>query len=231
MRNETAKSNRMDGHLQELTKAAKLAYQSIVARIDKKDHIPWGDLLAVKANQVKYFMQAIYDYAGLLAATRFFKKHKEPKLASQAEDLATKLRVGLTSFWQKKDGQFAWALSSEGYSSQLSTIYPHGKANLYGLAWVYPEKNELWKRLSEKDWSNSDNTKTPDKPKLNVDRGLPEWWMIACNTESRKKEFQQWRNQLIQEMLLFTRYNTDIERLGESLLTLLEGKKWLITSE
>lgn len=91
--------------------------------------------------QVKFLMDNVEVSAGLAAAARFFAADGLKEEAKRVLAKAAALEKGLEKFWGVKEkGRFAWALHPDGkYDGGLDKLYPHGLAQLFGVAFVRAE--------------------------------------------------------------------------------------------
>lgn len=121
-----------------LRDAAKRSHECIRALADRD-----GLTFAKPDYKVKYLMDNIEVEGGLLAASRVFAALGDPARAKAATGQAEQIARGLKKYWEAKDEKrFAWALHPSGqYDGGFAALYPHGLAQLFGCAFLAPERD------------------------------------------------------------------------------------------
>lgn len=192
--------------------AARRAMQCLAAVTDESDGLTW----AKPDYQVKYLMDNIEVYAGMRSAAFLFAETGNEKLAKTAKDQAAKIAVELPKYWQPNENLFAYALHPNGdYEGGLQERYPHGLAQLFGLAFVAPTKTAAWEAV---------------KKKFKPDNGAlaamgPERWLTGA-TPIGGNDLKVWRGNVVKEATRFDRRSIYIYRPAVAALTLLEGVNW-----
>ena len=207
----------------ELRPAAELAFRSIESRIDAGDGLPWNDDTALSKERTKFFIGAVEDHAGLVAAKYLFPELGAAKQAEKAEVLADRLGKAVADCWREKDGRFTIYRMDGGDTAPLEKLYPDVRANLVGLAWVRPGARKLRDQLQTEFGKKIDHGQIADAP--------VEWWFFASVTDDHKEEHQKWRDRAVSEALLFTPNSVYVDRPALMLLALYEGNGWLFPTK
>lgn len=190
---------------------------SAIKSLQEKDGLTW----AKPDYRIKYLMDNIETYSGLLAAERLFEAIADPD-AAVAKEMRTALGKKLPDYWQARDGLFAYALDEQD-QFQMRSDKPEGHrateglANLYALAWVSSMDSRPWKHVVKE--FKPDGGNAPEAP---VER-----WYIAATAAGTAEEAKEWRRRTIAEANEFASGNIYIHRAAVAVLALREGANWL----
>jgi len=103
-----------------------------IAAVQDVDGLTW----AKPTYPVKYLMDNVEVYAGLLAAARVADRSARPDLAADARRRAELVSGGLRSLWNPATGAYDWALHPSGGRDPVrpSVFYPDAVAQLWMVA-------------------------------------------------------------------------------------------------
>lgn len=192
--------------------AAKLSLRCI-QNVTDKDGLTWA-----KPNyKVKYLMDNIEVYGGLAAAKKLFTAAGDATDAKAAGDQMADVRKGLKRYWEAAEkGRFAWALHPNGaFDGGLGQPYPHGLAQLFGIAFVSAEQSAF-----------SEVVKT-FKPQTSPEAAAgAERYLIAASRLGGPNMLE-WRKNVVKDALGFTATNVYMIRPGLVALALLEDADWM----
>ncbi|MBX3117565.1 MAG: hypothetical protein KF784_00750 [Fimbriimonadaceae bacterium] len=198
--------------------AAKNAVAAIESVTDRADGLTWAH-----ANyRVKYLMDNIEVYGGLVSAERLFIALGEDKQTSKSARLRNVLGNRLIGFWQAKEERYAYALLETGaYEVRPADAKQHlgteCMANLFALTWVAKWRGQLWSELRSK--FKPDTGLAPQAP--------AERWFMAASRSGSQETVEDYRQQTISEALTFNADNVYLHRPAVTALALLEGASWL----
>jgi hypothetical protein len=174
---------------------------------------------------VKFLMDNIEVYGGLVAGERYFRKAGAGKEADRCKEIYTKLGEELKKYWQKDEKHFAWAIQNpEGmrsFDTGLDEPYPHGMANQYGLAWVAngKEQKELWSKMQEQ------FKLTPSDHTL-FDEALPIARSYMISLRQADGNEAKWREALLKQMQEMPAHR-NAHIVGIAMLAAMEQGKWM----
>ena len=160
---------------------------------------------------MKYLMDNIEVYGGLIEGASFFDAAGLEKEASKARRMAARLAASLAKFWSEKDRRFEVAIDGKGVSSGgFEKPYPHGLAQLFALAHLPPARPGLWKMVRGK-----------FKP---GDEGMPvERWLMAAAGGADPQEREELRRATREALLGFTAEGVYVDRPALAILALIDG--------
>ena len=186
---------------EEVTAATKRAL-ACIEKITDSDGLTW----ATPTYKIKFLMDNVEVCAGLRAsATQTSTVH--------ADRIAKKL----FDFWQPADNRFAYALSTDGtFESGLAKPYPHGLAQLFGIAFV---------EVKATTWSSVTQAFSPENGPA-ASTGT-EWWLVAAS-RLRGDAAKEWRARMVKDVASFTPQNVYIHRPALAVLGFLEGADWMM---
>jgi hypothetical protein len=202
---------RTGGKARPSTVAAARKALRCIETVTDGDGLTW----ASPTYKVKYLMDNTEVYAGLRAGADFFTAADAQGEARKASDHARLIAKKLPEYWVSADRLFAFALHENGMlEGGLVKTYPHGLAQLFGIAFVAP-KAEAWAALQ----------KFPADAGPAAPAGT-EWWLVAASrlggNDARKS-----RAKVVREVASFTPQNVYVNRPGIAALSLLEGADWM----
>ena len=185
---------------EEVAAATKRALACIETVTDS-DGLTW----ATPACRVKYLMDNVEVCAGLRAtATR--------TATARADRIAKKL----PDFWQPAENRYAYALhANAAFEGGLAKPYPHGLAQLFGVAFVAPQAAA---------WSSVAQAFAPETGPAAA--AGSEWWLIAASRLGGSAA-KEWRAKTVKEVTSFTSRNVYVYRPALAALGLLEGADWM----
>jgi hypothetical protein len=190
--------------------AAKSALKCIQTVTDK-DGLTW----AKPMYKVKFLMDNIEVYAGLVEGARFFQEIGAVKEAKSATDQANLIGKMLPQFWRPSVKRFAYALHENSvFEDDIVMSYPHGLAQLFGVAFVSTETDA---------WIASKKFPADEGPAAAVGS---ERWLIAASRIGSNDAIE-WRKKLVKEAAAFTSDSVYVYRAGVAVLGLLEGADWM----
>jgi hypothetical protein len=192
---------------EKIIRAAKLALRAI-ADVQQ----PNGLTIAQPTHPILYLMDNIEVYGGLVEGASFFESQDDQEDARKARGMSGRVAAGLAGYWSPKEGCFAMAKDVRGKCmTGLEKPYPHGLAQLYGLAHVEPRRGELWQEVRRR-----------FKP---GDAGMPEeHWLIAAIRCASADELQELRQATRAAMLRFTPQSVYVDRPSMAILAMIDGK-------
>ncbi len=195
----------------DITAAARRAL-ACLATVTDRDGLTW----AKPDYKIKYLMDNIEVRAGLRSGAEFFAAAGSPVEAKQAGDQAERIGRRLRDFWLPADALFAHALNRQGtFEGGLHKPYPHGLAQLFGMAFVAPDRTA---------WMNVTRAFSPETGPAAAPGA--EWWLIAASRLGGR-ETQAWRAKMVQEVASFNPQSVYVYRPALAVLALLEGADWM----
>ena len=191
--------------------AAAAKAVACIATTTDQDGLTW----AKPDFKVKYLMDNVEVCAGLRAAAGLFAAAGSKREAKQAGDQAERIAKKLGGYWRPDHALFAFALHANGtFESGLEKAYPHGLAQLFGIAFVDP-KAAAWGRVAQ-----------AFSPEAGPASGFgTEWWLIAASRLD-ERETKAWRAKMVKEIAAFTP-TVYVSRPALAVLGLLEGANWM----
>ena len=182
-----------------------------IEHVTAADGLTW----AKPSYKVKYLMDNIEVYGGLRAGATLFSNSGLQNEAKRAAAQADRIGQLLPSYWQPAAGQYAYALHENGvFEAGLEKRYPHGLAQLFGIAFVEPH-SAAWTGVGKF---------TPDNGPLAA-MG-PERWLIAASRMGPAQK-KTWQSKLVGEVRSFDPQSIYIFRPAVCVLALLEGAYWM----
>jgi hypothetical protein len=184
-----------------------------LASLADEDGLTW----AKPDYRVKFLMDNVEVRAGWRAAAALFAAAGAKAEAEQARGSAERLGVALAGFWSREDARFAHARLASGALAPAPEprAYPHGLAQLYGVAFIQTHSEA---------WSFVGRTFQPDAGP--VAALGPEWWLAAASRVS-EDDARLWRGRVCEAVAGFDPARTYLQRYALSALALLEGAAWL----
>ena len=108
-----------------------------IETVTDRDGMTW----ATPTHRVKFLMDNVEVYAGLRAGVEFFAPIGAKAEAGKAGAHAGRIGQRLPDYWLPADRRFAYALHQNGaFEGGLDASYPHGLAQLFGVAFVHPRR-------------------------------------------------------------------------------------------
>lgn len=204
--------HRVGGKVSPRTAAAAAASLKCLDGLTDTDGLTW----AKPDYKVKYLMDNVEVHAGLTAAGRFLTASGKKAEGAAAADKAEALGKALARFWEAKEkGRFAWALHPNGrYDGGLDEFYPHGLAQLFGVAFVAAEPAAFQTVLAS------------FQPKNTPEAAGAERYLIAAARLGDKDEVAKWRAETARVAGAFDR-SVYVFRPGLAVLALREGADWM----
>ncbi len=210
----------------DVLKAAKLSLKAIELCLKEDGLTVARPEVGEKAEYpVKFLMDNIEVYGGLVAGERYLRGAGATKEADRCKEIYTKIGVELKKYWQAEEKHFAWAIQDpageRSFDTGLEDPYPHGMANQFGLAWVAngKEQKELWTKM-QKDF------KLDPKEHKVFDEAMPiaRSYMISIALKDGNQE--QWRKTLLKQMEeMPASRNGHI--VGIAMLAAMEQGRWM----
>jgi hypothetical protein len=195
-----------------MLEAANRAVKCIDAVTDPRDGLTW----AKPDYRVKFLMDNVETRAGLAAAAVLFEKTGDMARSRDCKARAAKIETGLARYWKSDQKLFAFALHENGqFEIKLESPYPHGLAQLFGVAFVAPEADAFVR---------VEKTFKPDAGELGTSG--PERWLLAASKLDVDRE-KFWRAAVVKAAADFTPENVYLYRPAIAALGLLEGADWL----
>ena len=190
----------------EIVNAARRAVTAIDAVMQAD-----GLTIAKPDYPIKYLMDNIEVYQGLIEGALFFDSVDMKEEAQKARRMASRTAESLGKFWSEQDHHFANAIDRKGkLFIGLSKPYPHGLAQLFALAHITPKRPGLWKEINEKF--------KPD------DQGMPvERWLIAASGMGDGGQEEKLRKATLEAALLFTSKNVYVQQPAITVIALIDG--------
>ena len=126
--------------------AAKKSLACIQMVTDQADGLTW----AKPTYKVKFLMDNIETYAGLVAATRLFARLGAKEEQGQARQMVERIEQKLPGFWQQNEKLFAFALHQNGaFEAGMDQLYPHGLAQLFAIGFL-DARTQAWQQVQAK---------------------------------------------------------------------------------
>lgn len=204
---------RAGGSIPPAWSAAARRSAACLEALTDEDGLTW----AKPAYRVKFLMDNVEVRAGWQAAAALSAASGAQADAERAQARAERLGAApLPSFWRREDGRFAYArLANGALEASTPRPYPHGLAQLYGIAFVEPHAAA---------WSFVCRTFQPDTgPAAALG---PEWWLTAAASVS-EDEARLWRLRVCEAVAAFDPARTYLHRYALAALALLDGSRWL----
>lgn len=193
-------------------RATKNAVKCIKAVEDPTDGLTW----AKPDFKVKYLMDNIETRAGLVAASKLYKRLNMNPESVATEKMAERIDKRLPDYWDDSKQWYAYALHPNGqFETDSEKLYPHGLAQLFGIAFVQ-QRAACWNRMV--------TGFVPDDSRLAAVG--PERWLPAAIGQS-PEDAQKWRNSVIQSAAGFKPQEVYIHRPGLAVLSVIDGDHWL----
>lgn len=191
----------------EITGAARKSLSAIQTVVQND-----GLTIAKPEYAIKYLMDNIEVYQGLMEGALFFDSVGMDKESQNTRKMAARIAESLGKYWFEQDQHFGYALDMKGkLSTGLSKSYPHGLAQLFALSYVRPTRPRLWTKVNQ--------TFTPN------DKGVPiERWLIAAIRHAGPKELEDLRRATRKAALRFSTKEVYVERPAMAVIALLDGK-------
>ncbi len=172
---------------------------------------PDGLTIAKPEYAIKYLMDNIEVYQGLIEGAELFEVAGWLPEARRTRQLASALADGFSLFWQESCGEFAYAADLNGKRlGGFSEPYPHGLAQLFALAHCSPPPEGLWDRVLE--------TFDPDEDGLPVER-----WLLAAQRCADDASIEKYEAATREALIGFTVQNVQIHRPAIAVLALING--------
>jgi hypothetical protein len=196
---------------EEMETAALRSLDCLAGLTDPQD----GLTVAKPSYQVKYLMDNIEVYAGLVSGASCFEGLGRQTEASDAASQAALMKTSLANYYKPLSGLFAWAQHPNGQQEVgITTLYPDGLAQLFGVAFVSREPSA---------WEAATNAFGPES----IPGGTgTERFAIAASRIGGEDELT-WRAALVTDVATFTPTNVYVYRAGLAALALLEGADWM----
>ena len=193
--------HRAGGQTTEEVAAATQRALACIEKVTDADGLTW----ATPTHRVKYLMDNVEVCAGLRATATQTSAARAARIAKKLFD-----------FWQPADNRFAYAQHANGsLEGGLSKPYPHGLAQLFGIAFVDAKATA---------WSSVTQAFSPeDGPAASTGT---EWWLIAAS-RLRGDAAKEWRARMVKDVTSFGPQNVYIHRPALAALGLLDGADWM----
>jgi hypothetical protein len=196
---------RAGGQTTEALATATRRALACIESVTDADGLTW----ATPAYKVKFLMDNVEVQAGLRAT-------ETPTATAHADRIAKKL----SEYWLPADQLFAFALHKNGhFEGGLKKPYPHGLAQLFGLAFVAP-KTTAWSAVNQ-----AFSAETGAAAAAGT-----EWWLIAASRLG-DSEARAWRAKMVNEIPSFSPQAVYLSRPAFAALGLLEGADWMPKGE
>lgn len=142
--------------------------------------------------RVKYLMDNIEVHQGLTGVVKLLKANRLETEANKANQFADTIQGQLGGYWLDSEKQFAYVLFENGIrEGGLAKTYPHGLAQLFGIASVKADR-DLFEKLT-----------VTFKPETEPFAAFgSERWAIAAEKFGGELE-KEWRARVVQESLQF----------------------------
>ncbi|WP_422931433.1 bifunctional serine/threonine-protein kinase/formylglycine-generating enzyme family protein [Singulisphaera sp. PoT] len=194
--------------------AARLAMIAIEGVVDPTDGLTW----AKRDYKVKFLMDNLETYGGLISAVEYFRAVGDEATAARAARLAAVTAASLPKFWNEEKKIYAWALHPDGkFDIGLKKPYPDGMANLMGLSWGTKAEESTW-----------DAAKaafiTEGKSPAEV---APEYWYMASLRVGSVEEQAAWQSVVVNEASSYIVDRVYAHRAALTILSLLDGRSWM----
>lgn len=158
---------------QELFPAVERAVAAIRLTMNP-DGLTW----AKPGHKIKYLMDNVEVYRGLVAASRLARSAKKPGLSADWRNLAEQTHAGIEkTFWLTDRGHYAWALDEAGkLETRAEQWYPDVMAQLMAVAWLPP--NSSLRELFASIWDA--RGELPEIPASGRDMEILCWFGMAA---------------------------------------------------
>ena len=194
----------------EVLRAARLSL-GCIEQVTDADGLTW----ARPDYKVKFLMDNIEVYAELRGAASLLTAARLSDEAKRAAAQADRIAKRLPDYWQPNSGHFAYALHENGaFEAGLEKPYPHGLAQLFGVAFVEPHQAA---------WTAAGRFPAGNGP---LAAAGAERWLVAAARMGRREE-QAWRAKLVRDIAAFQPGTVYLYRPAVSVLGLLEGADWM----
>lgn len=192
---------RAGGQPTEAVSAAVARALACIEKVTDADGLTW----AAPAYKIKFLMDNVEVRSGLRATAT-------PTANVRADRIAERL----SSFWKPAKHQFAYALHADGtFEGGLDRPYPHGLAQLYGIAWV---------EACPAAWDAVSHAFGPEAGAAAA-CGAERWLMASVRAGD--KDSRMWRERVAAEVATFSAQRTYLHRPALAALALLEGADWM----
>ena len=183
-----------------------------IGRVTDADGLTW----AKPDYRMKFLMDNVEVRSGLRAASALFEAEGARDEAAHCRQQADRLSAKLQDFWRPDANRFAYVLRADGtFESGLDKAYPHGLAQLFGIAFVAP-KAAAWRTVCETFW-----------PETGPATAFGEEWWLCAAAALNNDSHQTSRVRLSQKALAFNPKQTHLHRRALAVLALLEGPEWM----
>lgn len=203
---------RVGGEITDEMIAAAKASLRCIENVTDADGLTW----AKPDYKVKYLMDNIEVYAGLKAGEAFFSKAQDALASKDCGRRAAAIGKLLPGYYSAKEkSRFAWALHPNGtFDGGMEKLYPHGLAQLFGVAFVKPE-GDTFKNVV-KDFT----------PETGPTATGSERFLVAASRIGGKSA-TDWREVVVLDKSLRDAKSTYNYRQALAILALLEGADWM----
>ena len=192
--------------------AARKAFHCIQVVEDPSDGLTW----AKPDYKVKFLLDNIETYGGLVAAETIFKNAQLQREALHAREMSDRIGAALEKYWVEKEQLYSYALHENGrYDTNLNELYPQGLAQLFGISFIRPE-GAAWEKVIRQFRPENDEKAAA---------GIERWLSAATNLE--KSVSDTWRKEAFDSASRFTSQTVYIHRPSLMVLAGLEGADWM----
>lgn len=207
-----ARYQQVGGNVSDAMRIAAKRSLVCIQNVTDTDGLTW----AKPDYKIKFLMDNIEVGAGLAAAEKFFRATGDESEERAAKAQAALVGRGLLGYWEAAEpGRFAWALRSHGaYDGGLDQMYPHGLAQLFGVAAVSAQAASFAEVVEA------------FEPETTREGVGAERFLIAAS-QLGGPDARAWRAKAVQAASGFTPNNVYIFRPGLVVLGLLEGADWM----
>ncbi len=192
--------------------SAAKASLSCISDVTDSDGLTW----AKPDHHVKYLMDNVEVFAGLMAAQQLFESTANPHEAALASKQLATMKLPLQSFWEGSErDRFAWVLHPSGtFEGGLDQIYPDGLAQLFGISCI---------AVKSAAFSETCAAFAAETTREGV--GAERFLIAASRVGSA--ETKTWRANVVKDAATFTPKTVYISRPSLVVLSLLEGADWM----
>ena len=170
-----------------------------------------GLTLAKPDYPIKYMIDNIEVYHGLVEGVLLFDALGHVDEAERARAMAQRIAVVLPGYWSDSEGCYAYALDMKGeYTAGLAKPYPDALAQLFALAHLRSAPPELWVRVC--------GTFVPDADAVPVER-----WLLAASRHGDAASIAAYRAATRRALDAFTTDNVYVHRPALCILALIDG--------